>query len=145
MFFKVGGFNRIQNSEYVLFGHSLSQIGVKIMFIPDLKIQHFSRTKIHKVYSNTKELGKGFVIARRIAPSLPYSKLIKSRWFIPLIFFGKIGTTTSYAIKGKMAKNFFITFPYLILAIASYCSGVWSEHNSMTNKIFRDHSSKLIP
>jgi len=127
VFFKAGGFKKTPTAEDVLFGDSLKQIGVNLMFIPELKIQHFCRTKMKKVLLNSKKLGRGFVITRTISPSLPYSKLIKTRWLISIIFFGKIGTSLTYAIKGKMLRKFVISFPYVILGITSYCSGVWSE------------------
>jgi len=127
IFLKVGGFNKTPTGEDVLLGNSLTRAGVKLTFIPELQIHHFCRTTVNKVLSNTKKLGKGLVITRKIAPSLPYSKLTKSRWFISLIFFGKIGTSLTYAIKGKMLRKYVISFPYVILGIASYCSGVWGE------------------
>jgi len=127
IFLKVGGFNTTPTGEDVLFGNSLNRNGAKLMFVPELQIQHFCRTTSSKVLSNTKKLGKGFVVTRRIVPSLSHGKLIKSRWLISIIFFGKIVKSLTYAIKGKMLRKFVILFPYVILGIASYCSGVWDE------------------
>jgi len=135
---RVGGFTEMHSGEDVLFGESLRRAGVEVLFIPEIQILHLCRTNLNMVLSNMKKLGKGFVIARRIVPTLKFSYLIKSRYLIPTIFFGKIAKSTIYAIKVRKAGKFLLAFPYVILASASFCRGILSElqgerHKCSTN------------
>jgi len=127
VFNKAGGFTDLRVSDDVLFGESLRKAGVESFFIPDVEIYHICRTELNKLQNNMTLLGKYFVRTRRHAPQIPYTSLIRSRFFIPIIFLSKIVLSSKYAIQAKKLKNFVLCFPYVILGISSFCKGILIE------------------
>ena len=81
------GFIETKASEDVLLGNSLKKNGVELKFLPSMKINHFCRTEIQLVKLNMEKLGSFFVKTRKLEPSLRYSFLAESKWYILLIFF----------------------------------------------------------
>lgn len=127
VYYKSGGFGDLRVSEDVLFGESLRKAGIQAIFVPDVQIFHLCRTQTNKLSSNMRLLGKYFVRTRRVAPSIPYTSLTKSRLFLPIIFFGKILFSAKYAIQAKKFGIFIRAFPFVILGISSFCNGVFDE------------------
>lgn len=125
-FLKVGGFKDLRISEDVLFGESLRQAGMNVLFVPNAKILHLCRTDLKKVRSNLKLLGKYTVRSRKISSSIPYGSLM-SRWLVPIIFFGKFVLSAKYAIESKKTSKFLYALPIVILDITSFCRGIWDE------------------
>ena len=128
-FSKALGFTDLRASEDVLLGQSLRKVGIKLIFCPEIRILHLCRTRMDQVSTNLNLLGKYFVSTRREAPSLPYTFLTKNRMFVPLIFLGKIITTTQKAISAGKKREFIYAFPYIVIGISSYCRGVWKEQS----------------
>jgi len=124
---KVGGFIEVQTGEDVILGGLFSKTGIEIFYIPELRIKHMCRVELKKILTNTKKLGRGLVITRTIDKSIPYKKFIRSRLFIPLIFFGKLVKSFSYAKQGKNLNRFFVALPFLLLGLISFCIGIWQE------------------
>lgn len=133
VFTKSGGFTDLRASEDVLFGESLRKAGVGAFFIPYIEINHLCRTELDKLESNMKLLGRYFVRTRKQAPQIPYASLIRSRFFLPLIFLSKIIFSAKYAMKAKKATKFISCFPYLVLGISSFCKGISIELRQNSN------------
>lgn len=125
-FLKAGGFKDLRISEDVLFGESLREAGMNVLFVPNARILHLCRTDLKKVMSNMKLLGKFTVRSRRVSSSIPYSSLM-NRWLVPIIFFGKFVKSANYAVKSKKIGKFLLVSPYVILGVASFCQGIWNE------------------
>ena len=125
-FIQTGGYPEYRISEDVVLSQSLKKNGVKIIFVPELKIRHLCRTKLEKFLANQKVLGAFSVkIGKKYESN--YSKLISSRWKVPLIFISKIAAKSRHAIKAKKFFKFLITLPFIILGSFSWCKGVWKE------------------
>ena len=127
VFLKVGGFTDLRASEDILLGQSLKLVKVKSLFVPEMQILHLCRTDLNKVSSNMKLLGKYFVRTRGVTSSLPYAFVIKSRLLVPIIFLGKVFTSTIYAIQARKLGIFLRAFPFVISGDASFCRGIWNE------------------
>ncbi len=127
VFLKTGGFTEIPSSEDLIFGESLRDAGFDAFFIPSLRIRHLCRTNLKKVLANNELLGKYAVRAVKQAPTVNYGYLWSKRQFIPIVFFGRIAKSISYAIKGKKTGKFFLLFPLVVLGLLSYCKGLWNE------------------
>ena len=128
---RVGGFVEFESSEDILLGKALRNSGVNLYFIPEMTIEHLCRTELNKVMKNLKKRGKFFVITGRKEPSLPHSYLIKSRWKIPIIFFGRTYLSIIRSINAKKFSKFFLAFPLILLGISSLCRGIWDETGKM--------------
>lgn len=133
-FEKAGGFPNVRASEDVIFGELLKKINVKPIFIKNFQILHLCRTKISKVLSNTRLLGRYTVVARRTFPALRYSSVVISRWGIPLIFFSKILKSCKYAISAKKTIKFILSFPIILIIVGSFCKGAWMELSDGSHK-----------
>jgi len=127
VFIKAGGFTGSYGVEDTLFGSTLRKMGLKTIFIPELKMNHLCRTSLSTVLPHMKKFGKNFVLTRRRDLSEKYSFLIKSRWFIPIIFLAKLAVITNYAIKARKFGKFLRAFPHIVLGISSFCKGIWDE------------------
>jgi len=46
---------------------------------------------------------------------------------MPLIFFGKVFSSTNHASKAKKFGKFLIVLPLVFVGISAFCSGVWKE------------------
>ncbi len=125
-FFLIGGFSEKRLSEDVLFGHSLQKAGIELLFVPELQIQHFCRTKLNKYLANMKLLGKYSTRTSKQVPTI-YRRITTTRMYIPLVFIVKLGARTIRAIKAKKFLKFLLTSPLIILGTSSYCKGVWNE------------------
>ena len=128
---RVGGFVEFESSEDILLGMALRNSGVNLYFIPEMTIEHLCRTELNKVMKNSQKRGKFFVITGRKEPSLPHSYLIKSRWKIPIIFFGRTYLSIIRSINAKKFSKFFLAFPLILLGISSLCRGIWDETGKM--------------
>jgi len=126
-FLKIGGFIDARISEDVVFGESLRKNGSKIWFIPNIMIKHLCRTKKQVMLSNMKLLGKYFVVTRRTYPEIKYTNLINGTFYVPIIFLSKLLFTTKYSIQAKKFHKFILSFPIIISAINSFCSGINQE------------------
>jgi len=126
-FSKSGGFSDAHLSEDVMFGESLRQVGIKVLFEPCIRIEHLCRTDLDKVKANMKKLGGFFVKTRRSTPSIAYSSLAKSRWLVPIIFIGKISVSIKYALMARKFCKFLLAFPYVVAGITAFCEGIWEE------------------
>ena len=117
----------------MLFGHSLQKAGVELLFVPELQVLHFCRTKLKKYLDNMKLLG---IYSTRTSEKVPsiYRKLSTTRFYIPLVFIVKLGARTTRAIRAKKFLKFIITFPLIILGTGSYCIGVWNELSNKKNE-----------
>ena len=126
IFLKTAGFSDKWVSEDVLFGEELKNHGVKAFFIPQVQIFHLCRTDLQKVLCNMRMLGKYAVRTRRMA-SVKYGRLFLRKFFVPLIFLGKIAKSMNYAFKARKFSKFILSLPCIILASAAFCKGVWTE------------------
>ncbi len=122
-----GGFQEVQISEDVFFGESLRRVGIICYFIPELKIQHLGLADSKKFSAKFKKRGVNYLISIKDVEDAPHKFLSKTRWFIPLIFFGMFFSKLRYAIKAKRLGKFLISFPIIIWGITSFCKGVWKE------------------
>jgi len=127
VFEQTGGFVESEASEDILFGESLQKEGLKLYFVPQIMVRHLCRTDLNHVKKNMEKLGKFFVKTRKREPTLPYSWLTQGRFFMPLIFFGKVFSSTNHAIKAKKFGKFIIVLPLVFVGISAFCSGVWKE------------------
>jgi len=125
-FFRAGEFSETRLSEDVLFGYSLQKAGVQLLFVPELQVLHFCRTKLNRYLANMKILGRYSTRTSKQVPTI-YRKITTNRIYIPLVFVVKLGARTIRAIKAKKFLKFLLTFPLIILGTGSYCSGVWNE------------------
>ncbi len=137
-FFRVGGFSENRLSEDVLFGYSLEKAGIQLLFVPELQVLHFCRTKLKRYLANMKLLGKYSTRTSEQVPTI-YRKITTHRIYIPLVFIVKLGARTIRAIKAKKFLKYLLTFPLIILGTSSYCSGVWNELSNRKNKITRNY------
>jgi len=128
-FLRSDGFIETKASEDILLSNSLKKNGVELKFLPSMKINHFCRTEIQLVKSNMEKLGSFFVKTRKLEPSLRYSFLAESKWYILLIFFGKILSSWIRAIKAKKLTKFFSSFFIILIVNYSFCKGVLKEIN----------------
>jgi len=126
-FLKAGGFTEERLSEDIFLGHCLRRIGIDQVFIPELKIKHLCRTEKNKVLLNHNLLGKYFVRNVKKRSTEQSQFIIKSRFFIPIIFSGKLVKSLNYAIKARKARRFFTSFPLIIKANVAYCKGILEE------------------
>lgn len=126
VFLKTAGFSDKWLSEDVLFGEELKKLGLKAFFYPHVQIFHLCRTDLQKVLSNMRTLGKYSVRTRKMA-SVKYGRLFLRKFFVPVIFLGKIVKSMNYAFKARKLSKFILSLPYVILASAAFCKGVWIE------------------
>ncbi len=126
-FAKSGGFVDARFSEDVMFGESLRQVGIKVLFEPRIRIEHLCRTEKEKVLKNMKLLGKYSSKARKHSPSMAYSSLMSSQKLIGFLFLGKLFKTFDHSIKAKKLSKFIVSFPLIIQAISAFCNGVKEE------------------
>jgi len=125
-----GGFPDLRFAEDAVFGESLKRVGIKVNFVPELKIIHFGTTEKSKFLSKFELHGKYFVRTYRNRPSLWYGFLAKSKWFIPGIFLGNLASRTFLAFKSGKTVFFIRSFPIIISGITSYCKGILNEFKS---------------
>jgi len=123
---KTDGFSDKWLSEDVLFGEHLKKHNIEAFFIPQVQIFHMCRTELKKVLENMRRLGKYSVRTRRLVKA-KYSRLLLRKFFIPLVFLGKIAMSIFYSFKGKKFSKGILSFPYIILASAAFSKGVWTE------------------
>jgi glycosyltransferase involved in cell wall biosynthesis len=112
--------------EEVILCYNLNSKGIKIQFIPELRVKHFGRKKLTKYLSNMELLGRRAVSLSKIAPT-SYNWLFRSSWYIPLVFVLKIGARARFAIRAKMLAKFIILSPLILLGAAAFCKGVLNE------------------
>jgi glycosyltransferase involved in cell wall biosynthesis len=125
-FLRAGGFSETRLSEDVLFGYSLQKAGIKLLFVPELQVRHFCRTKLNKYLANMRLLGKYSTRTSKQVPTI-YRRITTTRMYIPLVFIVKLGARTKHAIKAKKLMKFLLTLPLIIFGTGSYCKGVWNE------------------
>ena len=123
---KTDGFSDKWLSEDVLFGEHLKKYNIEAFFIPQVQIFHMCRTELKKVLENMSRLGKYSVRTRRLVKA-KYGNLLLRKIFIPIVFFGKIAISIFYSFQGKKFSKGILSFPYIILASAAFCKGVWTE------------------
>lgn len=126
IFLKVGGFSEQRLSEDVSFGNSLLKADVKIVFVPELQVNHLCRTEYNRYISNMKIGGKYSIRASKTVPSI-YTSLSKSKFLIPAIFLVKLGARARRARTAKKLCKFIVCFPIVLLGIGAFCSGVSKE------------------
>lgn len=133
IFFQVGGFSEDRLAEDVLFGHSLQKAGIQLLFVPELQVRHFCRTKLNKYLANMKLLG---IYSTRTSTQVPtiYRRITTTRVFIPLVFIVKFGARTIRAIRAKKFLKYLLTFPLIVLGTGAYCNGVWNELSNKKNQ-----------
>jgi len=122
----IGGFRDVGLSEDVFFGLSLKNVGVDLIFIPELKIRHLCRTDLNKFLLNYKKLAKYSVGTSEEVPKI-YRVLSKTRLSIPLFFIVKLGARSLNSIRAKKFLIFIKTLPYVIRATLAFCKGVSKE------------------
>ena len=132
-FEKSGGFLDKLLSDDVYFGYRLKNAGIKIVFVPEFKMLHLCRTKIKQVKSNQELLGK-YIVRNNIAIPSNFSKITKSKWYVPLFFLLRIGAKARYAIKSRKFGKFIISFPIILLGTYSCSKGVWKEFTENSQK-----------
>ena len=120
-------------SEDVLFGESLRKNCSEILFVPNMVIKHLCRIKKQKLLSNMNLLGTYFVTTRKINPEIKYANLINNAFYLPFIFLGKLLLSVKYSIQAKKFGKFIMSFPIVISAINSFCSGINSEIQKRNN------------
>ena len=128
VFLHVGGFTEKSLSEDVIFGNSLRKAGFNIVYVPELKMLHFCRTKLTQYLENQKLLGKHVIIAGEKDPTI-YQKLARNKWNAPSMFFIKLGAKTKRAIKARKFFLFIFVLPLIILGDISFCKGALKEVN----------------
>jgi glycosyltransferase involved in cell wall biosynthesis len=123
IFEKIGGFREGTITEDVHLGHTLKKSGVKIVFVPQLQIQHLCGTKLNKYISKMEKLGTRLMVDINEIPS-HYSKLVKNRLGMPMIFCIKFAARTRQAIHAKKFSKYIITLPLIVLGSAAFCRGI---------------------
>jgi len=121
----VGGFADIPVAEDISFGVSLKKAGIDCYFIPEMQIRHLGVSKISQLSSKFKKRGALRVKESNLG-SARYELLSKGRRNIPIFFFGRIISRCRYAIKAKKLGIFLISFPFIVVGIASFCRGAWN-------------------
>lgn len=127
IFLQTEGFAEHRSSEDVQFGESLRGVGVSPWFVPSFEILHLCRTDMQKVKSNMKNLGKFTVRTRKSNPQIKYGSVVTCRYFIPIVFFGKLAKCASYASGAKMFGRFLSSLPLVVSAVRAFCSGISEE------------------
>jgi len=130
-FEKTEGFPDKRLSDDVYFGFLLNEAGKRIVFVPEFKMYHLCRTELKKLESNQELLGRYFFRTIGMTHS-SYDKLIKSRWYIPGIFFLKIGSRAKHAVRAKKTCKFLITLPIIIIGVFFWCKGLLKEFNEQS-------------
>jgi len=131
----VGGFTESHSSEDVIFGESLKKNRIKAFFVPKIQISHLGKTNLSNSLSHMRLIGKYSSRARLKVSSLPYTLLFTKRYFIPIIFIGKLVTSTLYAFHARKLSKMFFSFPYVILGISSFCQGIFEELNQNSKRL----------
>jgi len=137
VFERIKGFSINRLSEDVLFGFRLEEAGIPLLFVRELQVLHFCRTKLDRYLANMKLLGIYSTRTSILVPTI-YRKITTHRIYLPLVFFVKFGARTTRAIRGRKFLKYLITFPLIILGTSSYCNGVWHELSSRKKKITRN-------
>jgi len=122
----IGGFREESLCEDVFFGLSLRKVGVKLVFVPELKILHLCRTDLNKFLSNYEKLAKYSVGSSEKVIRI-YTVFGKTRLTIPLFFILKFGSRTLLSIRAKKFHIFIKELPNVIRCTFAFCRGVWKE------------------
>jgi len=134
VFNKVGGFPEERLSEDVIFSERLKDIGITLMFIPEMSVRHLCRTKFKQVSSNMRMLGRYYVRNRRIIPSLQHGSLVNSRLLIPIGFLRRLGSSFLGSIRGKLFGKFLLLFPLVLILSIYFSVGIWEEQKNPNKK-----------
>ena len=129
VFERIGGFGEGRLTEDVHFGYTLQKSGVKIVFVPELQIQHLCGTDFGKYLSKMEKLGLRLMEDIDEVPSR-YRKLTKNSIGLPVIFGFKLVARTRRAFWAKKISKFIIAFPLIILGSAAFCRGIRKSVNS---------------
>lgn len=125
-----GGFTKKRLSDDVIFGKSLKDAGVNIIFVPELQIEHLCRMELKKQLANSRLLGR-YCYRNTKYVSTIWKKLTKNRCLIPIIFIVKIGARTKRAFLAKKFFTFLKAFPIIVLSTTAFCDGILQEMNSV--------------
>jgi len=117
-----------QLSEEVILCYNLNSKGIKVKFIPELRVKHFGRTKLSEYLSNMELLGRRAFFFSKMSPTF-YKWMFKRSWYIPLVFIFKIGSRARYSIRAKMFAKFIIASPLILRGTAAFCKGALKQRN----------------
>lgn len=123
------GFVEFPASEDILLGKSLKKNKVKTFFIPNMQIFHYGKTNHTDFCSHMNIIGKYSVITRKNNPGLSYRWVLTRRYFLPILFIGKISKSLIHACHAKNLRKAFFVFPFLVSGTLSFCQGVFKELN----------------
>ncbi len=126
-FLLVDGFPENKLSEDVYLGNSFKNAGIKLLFVPELQIKHFCRTKLKKFLANMELLGSFSVKTGKEVSSIYSGRLHKSRSYIPIVFGIKFLARARRAVQAKKFLIFLVTLPLILLGTGAFCKGVWKE------------------
>ena len=116
-------------SEDVIRSHMLKEKGIPLLFVPELQVKHYGRTKLGDYLENMKKTGSRVYNNSKVIPTR-YTKLSTNKWNILHIFFLRIGARARRAIQAKKFLLFLVTLPIIILGTASFCKGFIKEMDS---------------
>ena len=111
-------------SEDVFFGKTFSDIGKRIIFVPEIQVSHYGRRNLKKFLNNMKKFGERSYNDSRIHKS-SYTNLTSAKWKLPIVFVFKLTARLKRAYKAKRLCLFFICFPIIFLGTIYFCNGIW--------------------
>jgi len=124
--YETGKLPELSLSEDVFICNSLRKKGIQILFVPELQVYHYGRKNIAKYLLNMDRFGRRTYRNDLITPSI-YSKLMKAKWSVPLVFIVKLGARARSSFRVKKFSMFLVTLPLIVLGTIIFCKGVWKE------------------
>jgi glycosyltransferase involved in cell wall biosynthesis len=126
VFEQIGGFPDVRASEDALFSHQLTDKGFKIIFDPNVKIQHQNRDKWRPYLRNQFILGKYAAVVRRILP-MPGGFFVKIPYAFPILPWIRTARTLRFIFQNSFGRAVRQLFDFLIIyPIFFVGSMVWS-------------------
>ena len=130
LFLRVGGFPSLKNiSEDYSLGQELAKHGAKILFVPEIQVYHYGRTKRKDFLKNMERFGTRCYHDSKIIPST-YTILTKRRLFIPVIFFFKLFARLKRARRAGKLTLFVQSLHLIIIGDLAFCKGIFKEFKS---------------
>ncbi len=136
IFDKLGVFDvrfKYAGGEDALFNWIIYKNNFKIFYNNGIRIIHHHRSDLSGFLKKKLVYGRGFYLSRKLDPSMPYSYLIRSLFFLPFVFIGKIYKDINRLIKNNY-KNGFNIVPLVCLLILGnifYMVGILKERIEM--------------
>jgi glycosyltransferase involved in cell wall biosynthesis len=125
---KTGSFKDLIKGSDTLFTFHALRKGVKLRFVPSIRVVHQNRIRLKKFLRNQRDLGYGSFAIRKLSP-LSGRFLTESPWFVPLIVPIRLFTTLRKSLRAGF-KNIFpyiVTLPLLVCGLIAYSVGFYKN------------------